>query len=314
MQYTCSLRPGCRSQPISSGLRPLFVVLSLFVLVASVAYARDPAWLQYQRGLAAYDEGELGLALRHFRGALDQQARFPEAEAGVGMILAAEGAFGPALRHLNSALEQSGELRIPDEHFSIRYSIADIHELRGDLREYERTLERIVDEDQEFRAPQRATLRNARRRVFLDNGFDRMLELYRLDSHPSLDAHRLLGAHFLRAGEYNVALEHLLTASLQASTRMITELRRIRPVYEFESLVEFLDEVESDRTLAFLVPEMRYYEILYLLAAASYAVDPDLPHSIHVWQVLADRPSAGIWSRRAHGQLRDPQADALIDY
>ncbi len=294
--------------------QPVLIFLSLFLLVSTGAHGSDPAWLRYQRGLAAYEEGELGLALRHFRGALEQQSRFPEAEAGIGMILAQEGAFGPAIRHLSSALEQANELKIPEEHFRIRYAMAEIHELRGDQREFERTLERIVDEDRNFRSPQQATLRNARRRVFLDNGFDRMVELYRLEPHPSLDAHRLLGAHYLRSGEYSAAFEHLLTASLQASTRLIAELRNTRPVYEYDNLNEFLDNIESDRNLTFLSSEMRYYEILYLLAAASYGVRPDLPHSTDLWQVLVDTPSAGIWSRRAGGQLRDPRADALIDY
>ncbi|TVR90148.1 MAG: hypothetical protein EA428_09000 [Spirochaetaceae bacterium] len=299
---------------MSRSCQRVLIILSLFILAATVAHAADPAWLRYQRGLAAYEEGELGLALRHFRGALEQQARFPEAEAGIGMILAQEGAFGPAIRHLSSALEQANELQIPEEHFRIRYTMAEIHELQGDRREYERTLERIVDEDRNFRSPQQATLRNARRRVFLDNGFDRMLELYRLEPHPSLDAHRLLGVHYLRSGEYSAAFEHLLTASLQASTRMIAELRHTRPVYEYDNLHEFLDKIESDRTLAYLVSEMRYYELLYLLAAASYGVAPDLQHSTDLWQILVERPSAGIWSRRAHGQLRDPRANALIDY
>lgn len=314
MQHSYAQRRYCRSVPVWSGVRPFFIVLSLVFLVVSGAFANDPPWLEYQRGLAAYDEGELGVALRHFRAALDQQTTFPEAEAGIGMILAQEGAFGPAVRHLSSALEQANELQIPEERFRIRYTLADIHELRGDEREYERTLERIIDEDQEFRDPQQETLRNARRRVFFDNGFDRMVELYRLDPHPSLDAHRLLGVFFLRSGQYNDALEHLLAAALQAITRMITQLRQIHPVYEYDSLGELLEEIESDRNLAFLVSELRYYEILYLLAAASYGVDPDLPHSRNLWQVLADRPSAGIWSRRAGGQLRDPRADALIDY
>jgi len=286
----------------------------MFILSGPLAFANDPAWLQYQRGLSAYDEGELGIALRHFRGALEQRPEFPEAEAGIGMILAQEGAFGPALVHLKSALDKANALRIPDEHFRIRYIIAEIHDLQGETREYERTLERIVAEDIDFRSPQRESLRTARQRIFMVDGFDRMLELYRVDLHPSLDAHRLLGAHYLRSREYSTALDHLLAASLQASTRMISELRHIRPVYEYGNLGELLGNIESDRSLSFLISEMRYYEIIYLLADATYGVNPELSHSTDLWQILHERPSAGIWSRRARGQLRDPRADALIDY
>ncbi|MCA1755694.1 MAG: hypothetical protein LC641_13570 [Spirochaeta sp.] len=284
------------------------------MLAGTIAFANDPAWLQYQRGLSAFDEGELGIALRHFRGALERRPEFPEAEAGIGMILAQEGAFGPALVHLNSALDQASSFQIPDEHFRIRYTIAGIHELQGHVREYERTLERIIDEDIDFRSPQQESLRTARQRIFMVDGFDRMLELYRVDLHPSLDAHRLLGVHYLRSREYSAALDHLLTASLQASTRMISELRHIRPVYEYSNLGELLGNIESDRSLGFLIAEMRYYEIIYLLADATYGVNPELPHATYLWQILHERPSAGIWSRRASGQLRDPRADALIDY
>ena len=106
----------------------LLAAAILFFAGSFHAYAQEegvyelPAWLVLEYGKKAFQERELGIALRYAREALEKKAGFyPEAEILIGDVFAAEGNLQLAVSQYTKALEDSRQLYILQEKYHILY-------------------------------------------------------------------------------------------------------------------------------------------------------------------------------------------------
>ena len=275
----------------------------------------EPAWLHYERGMSLFRQREFGRAVQEFRAAIEKGNPYPEAQAGIGMVFQAEGSTDLAERQYREALSDERFFRNPEYRYTIRYRLAELYRLEQRRSQYQEALKAIVADDPIFASSENESLRESYERTLLEDGFNRLLVLYRQEeARFALRAHRDLGTFLVRTGRYTEALQHLTFAALKTATTLVQEMREERFEYEFQSLSALLDDLQGIDRLEDYVDYTSLHEILYYLAAAVYGTQPSSATWQELWGSLAEHEPAGQWADRARSQLQNPELEPLLNY
>jgi tetratricopeptide (TPR) repeat protein len=208
-----------------------------------------PPWLILEYGKKAFMEREYGVALRYAREAIEKRAYFyPEAEILIGDVFEAEGNIELAIEQYEKALENAKQLYIQDEKYEVYYKLAELYD-NGYLsgigtnpeQKYREILETILEDDEEYTDAAESNLGDALVNTLEEDGFDRLVILYRLNSDFSLEAHSRFGRIHLDNGEYKQAALHFIFVVLSVISKAIEELQFHDPEYEFESSESFFE-------------------------------------------------------------------------
>jgi len=208
-----------------------------------------PPWLILEYGKKAFREREYGVALRYAREAIEKSAYFyPEAEILIGGVFEAEGNIELAIEQYEKALNNAKQLYIQDEKYEVYYKLAEMYN-NGYLsgignnpeQKYRETLETILEDDEEYTDAAESNLGDALVNTLEEEGFDRLVILYRLNSDFSLEAHSRYGRIYLDTGEYKQAALHFTFVVLSVVSKAIEELQFHDPEYEFESSESFFE-------------------------------------------------------------------------
>ena len=210
-----------------------------------------PPWLILEYGKKAFEEREYGVALRYAREAIEKTAHFyPEAEILIGDVFEAEGNIELAIEQYEKALnnDNAKQLYIQDEKYEVYYKLAEIYYQKyqqesgtGNKERYRGILEKILEDDNEYNETMESNLKTALVRTLKQSGLDRLVILYRLNSHFSLEAHSRLGKLNLDDGEYDQAALHFIFVVLSIISKAIEELKFHDPEYEFERSEAFFE-------------------------------------------------------------------------
>ena len=287
--------------------------LLVLVSVASNTFAESPAWVLYERGVRLAAENRPDEALVLFRAAIARRGPFPEAEAAIGDVFRGEAAFELAVRQYNRALEFESAFAVPDDRFTVRYKLAELHYATRDFRAYESVLRRITDLDPAFSGPDVASLRESYRTTITTRGFDQLTRLYRIDDGFSWRAHSELGVFYVETGRYEQALSHLIYSTLMTVTPVIEEIRRREVDYEFTTVSALLRDIARFPALARFAADRELYKNLHFLANSLYGVVEWRDHIRSLWAAVSTAPNAGEWAARASEQLRSPRLEIRID-
>lgn len=269
----------------------------------------EPFWLLLERGRKEMEEGEFGTALYLFTKALDQRPLFPEAEMALGDVFLAEGEKELARRQYEKAVEARDALLIPDDIYALRYRMADLHRLDGDYPELERALVAVLQEDQAYYREVYLRLGDRYLGKYLEEGLDRLLELYRLERRPERRAHLELADLYYRAGEREARpVMHRLFAVVIVLSDGIAEYLNFDPLFQFRDLEEFLRLAARRESVADYFTAAGLYEQLYYLAVSTHAAGREA-RAREVWALLEDLEAAGRYGDLASRQLLSPWVD-----
>ena len=289
------------------------LLLGLFVILGAPAQSLEPAWLQIARADKLAADGDFGVAIQLYREALTLDPGCPEALFGLARAFKAVNDYLVAEEYLRDAMAAADNLMVPAVRYVISYELADLYRVQRKFSDYERTLFEIVALAAAEPASPRSTDPPAEtlQTVFLENGLDRVLILYRLEEDGGTRARGQLCELLIGLGRYDRAAEHGLVAVVQQLSTVIEAVIERDPGYEFETVLGALTNAEIyPETRAYLV-ETSLYGNLYFLGSALFA-DGNSEAARSVWRLLLVLPRTGKWSERARIQLADPQREPLL--
>jgi len=301
------------------------MVCAIFFVSAQTAGAQQteqPLWLQMDRGVALFDEGRLGDALKIFRDVVQRDSSFGNAHMWIGHILAAEGEYEAAVKKYEDALRPGCSFFPGSERVEAYYSLAEISLILGDLDGSRTYLDKVLDLGREEQLP--PSRRSAMIRKFIEEGPDKTLELYRLKDKAVRRAYQMYGELELREGRYEEALEHLLLSIMTSLSLVIDNRMHNDPEYVFiqDDLNPGVRRFYTENTARLVVESRRYGDIdeyftsvglfrqLFLLGMALLGIDePEKAQDI--WLIVTDNREAGIWFEFAQRQISGPDMKLL---
>jgi len=191
---------------------------------------------------------------------------YPEAEYWKGRVFFVEGELSLAELQYKRAYSMIPSLEIPDELYTILYSMAELYDAHSDFVAWENVMKGIVESnDKDIDA----FLREAMMATLLDDGFNRFMTLYRLKPSYSLDANAELASFYLERGRAP-ALMHAAVAVNMALTRAIAMLELKDRNYSWTSLEEFLQMSAQRKDIAAHLEEAGLPRMLLILADSLY--------------------------------------------
>lgn len=296
------------------------VLLAVFIIGSSHINAIDvdssPGWLVFEKGKQLFDSEDYGDALYHFRKARETFGDSPEVEYWIGRVFEAEGEYMLAKKQYETALEVKRLLLVPDDVLSIRHRLAKVYFAVGDFAAYSGQLEAIIEYDSierkktdvlEFKPRMLAD-------VLVQRGYDKLLELYRIDDHGGLSSYYDLGVYKYRTGFFEFGAEYLTFAVILTCTTMIEYLIHLDPEYRFTTLSKLLADALRNKTLSDYLNAVDAFGQLYALGAALYEAGeaPKMRIAANLWRIVSDQDVTGRWSEKATRQLQSPFQDDFM--
>jgi len=289
----------------------LLAVLAV-VRVSGQAGGGEPAWVVYQQGLEAFRKGDFGQALKVVKQLSETYGEIPEAHLLQARVYEQEGEYQLAEKYYNRALELRKQLYVLEDKYTILYRLAEIYRIQKRYRDFEIVLLEILKDQDSFSNPRYARLRDSYVRTISDDGFDRLVTLYRMKADFSQKAHSELGILYCRTGRSYQAVLNLVFAILPTVTTVIDELKQHDPDFSFKGFATTLDMASRRQYLAEYLLDADFYKNTYYLASALYA------HGIKaearsLWKIVSEY-GQGEWKTRSRSQLLSPQSEPLILY
>ena len=279
---------------------------------------------------------------------------YPEAEYWIGEVYRIEGELRLALIQYRRAYEMRANLEDPGFSASLQYKIGSVLLTRQEYTEMEKAYLAIINEydtlwinsreaentrttanrtDSERTQPlpyaqaSASFATTAMRRILVNDGIGRFLELYRYNNTLVENAHRQLGFFFV-VTQRPSAQEHLMYAFLIQNTIIIEEITRrqfdfslsagteVHRRHHIENsareLILISEEIKKYPNLQSYVNEVEYYKTAYYLAASLFR-NNNTPTALTIWEFLASQPQAGEWHSRSVQQLRSPRMEPRVD-
>ena len=272
----------------------------------------EPAWLLYQQGLEEFRKGEYGSAVKIVKKLIETYGEIPEAQLLQAQVYEQEGEYLLAEKFYNRAYEQRKQLYILEEKYTILYRLAEIYKIQKRYRDYENLLLEILKDHDIFANPKFSRLRDMYVRTLTDDGFDRLVSLYRLKADFSLKAHADLGILYCRTGRSYQAILHLLLAELATISTVVDELKQHDPEFNYQNLGDTLALAKKREYLADYLKENDFDRNLYFLAASLFA--HGVPSEAKaLWKITVEIGSSE-WKNRSKNQLAKPRPEPLIAY
>lgn len=191
---------------------------------------------------------------------------YPEAEYWKGRVFFVEGELSLAELQYKRAYAMLPSLEIPDELYTILYSMAELYEAGSDFVAWEQVMKGIVESNDkdidEF-------LRNSMMTTLLDDGFNRFMTLYRIKPSYSLEANAELASFYLERGR-SPALLHATIAVNMTLTRAIAMMEVKSRTYTWKSLDDFLEMAALRKDISAHLQEAGLPRLLLTLADSLY--------------------------------------------
>jgi len=293
----------------------LLLVITTFPLTA-VDVENSPGWLILEKGKQLFDAGEYGDAMFYFRKAHQSLGASPEVEYWIGRVFEAEGEYTLAAQQYETAVEKRRLLLVPGEELAIRHRLAEVYATERDFKAYADELEAIIGYDTSKRIGARAIVFEPRTiaDVLADRGYNKLLELYRIEDYGALGTYYDLGIYEYRSGLFEAAVEHLAYSFTITYTTVIKHLIFLDPEFRFVSLTELLREAMRIEKVADYIYRADAFGQMYALGTALYETGELLKREIarDLWRTVIDYDEQGWWREKAARQLQSPFSDDFM--
>jgi len=300
-------------------------LVALLFFTTAFLYSQDtplPQWLKMEQGIKSYDEGQLGSALSIFRTIAEDDPQYANVHMWIGHVFTAEGEYIAAMEKYKDALSDERNFFPQSERINAYYSLAEVARRLEDWDSMRTYLQAVVDEAEIDPLP--AERVEAMRNKFLNEGPDKLLELYRINDKPVRAAYEQLGLLALQQENYRSALQNLLLSVTTSLSLAIEVLQDRDPEYVFVQyeMNPGLELFFTRNTALLLkdsidVPHIKeyfnsvgLYRQLYLLALAMLANDAE-DGAKKIWTLVAAHPEAGKWANLSRNQLGSPSLDVV---
>ncbi len=271
-----------------------FVCILLLMIFATPFFAvaqekeiyQLPSWLILEYGRKAYEEREYGVALRYAREALEKQnGYYPEAEILIGDVFDAEGNKDLAIRQYEKALDMSKQLYVLNEKYEIFYKLGNIYFDR-DSTAYEKTLQTILEDDEMYKRAVRTDLGMKMISMLMEEGLNKLLVLYRLQSYHSLEAHSALGRLYYEQDQYQKAALHFIFSVVTVFSRCIEEYKLYDPEYIYEDAVLLFELTKRYEAVQEYLRDTHLFLNLYLLGKTMEALNGKTELIKEIWDIV----------------------------
>jgi hypothetical protein len=162
------------------------------------------------------------------------------------------------------------------------------------------------------------------KRTFLEQGPDKLLELYRMEEKRVRHAYAYSGLYAFEQGEYERAAEQLILStciSLSLAIEAVRgqeydyafiqeELPVRRNVFHVENTARFLRNADKREYIREYFSSISFYRELFVLGAALYGMGRSEAAEA-LWLLVAEHREAGRWSNLARVQLAEPNLQAI---
>ncbi|TFG84879.1 MAG: hypothetical protein E4H20_01900 [Spirochaetales bacterium] len=248
----------------------------------------------------------LGDSIKALGDAVRLLVSYPEAEFWKGKVFFIEGEFALAEKQFERAFDMRESLDVASERYTILYQLADLYEAKSNVADWERTMNRILDDENIGQATLiDEALRKAMRNTLTSTGFDRFMTLYRLPLSFSFKANAELAEFYLDRGRTQALISAAVAVNMVLS-RAIELLKAWSGDYVWVGLDDFLAKARSRREVSDYL-ELQDIERLLLVLADSMYVANAREQAKLVWRTLAK--SARIpYGPEATRRLTDPDS------
>lgn len=281
-----------------------------------------PVWLSLEEAKRHFAEGTYGSALRRFRDILERDPDNANAHLWIGHVFFAEGQYGAAEEKYRDAIRFEDNFYPYGLRFEALYSLAELARLQGKDEEFGAVMRQIIEEGSAN--PLSEQRRGAMLRTFLEQGPDKLLELYRMREKRVRYAYASLGLHAFEQQEYEAAVEHLMLSTCISLSLAIETVRREEFDYSFiqeelpvgetvfsvQNTRRFLQNARQRQYLSDYFNGISFYREIFVLGAALYGADYR-EEAQSMWLLAAEHREAGMWSTLAREQLANPDLQAV---
>ncbi|MBN2534993.1 MAG: hypothetical protein JXB88_19080 [Spirochaetales bacterium] len=295
----------------------IFIVFTIFMFIQVFIYPaeqEEPVWVIVEKGKAELRKKEYGNALTYFKAAISIKEEYPEVYILIGDIY--KMSDNPiAEEYYRQAYDLRLFFELPLEKYSALYKLVTLYKSEKNYRLYEEYLYKALQEDKKYLSEYFDQYKNDFYTIFTSKGLDRLLVLYRITGYEHvITAHSELGWYNYKTGMYKDSVIHYLFALVGVISEAFEEVRRIKPLYEYSTMTDFLKTAFAfQHVRRYLVEESDIFKLLYYLACAEYAQEKDYILSRELWQIIVENPVSNEYINRAKMQIRSPAVEPLID-
>ncbi len=253
--------------------------------------------LEY-RSLASLDD-----SIASLRTHVNLLARYPEAEYWKGRVFFVEGELALADLQYQRAYSMRDSLEIPEERYTVLYSMAEIYQARSDFVAWENIMQSILNGGEPGTEANDAGidpyLREAMMSTLVESGFDRFMTLYRLEPSNTLAANTALATYYLERGRAAASL-HAAIAANMSFTRILSMIQAKDREYSWKGLDDFLVKVSARKDIAAYLQSSDIPALMLALADSLY-IAGSRKHAAQLWRFTA---ATGIMPFRATAETR----------
>ena len=238
---------------------------------------------------------------------MQAQKAFPESDFLSGKIYEAEGETELAFSFYGKALDSKSFLDVPDERFTIMYSMADIAKNMGNKGAWEKYLLLIPMEDPVFGKPgeESLTLSAMIRTIKAEKTTDKFFYSFRHSNFVALKAYQDLASFYFydSKGRIDRALPVAVLAASISVTELSTVLSRSDFDYEYQSLTDLMIRIGKNANITSWAHDKKIWDSFLLLAAILYD-DGEKSQANSIWSVVSKYcPDAAV-ARKAADSLK----------
>lgn len=201
---------------------------------------------------------------------LKERIAFPEADYITGRIYFIQGEYKQAMSFFEKAYKKINLLEIPDERFSIIYSIADTAGLLGQHDMQEKYLLLVLTEDPTFGSTvlESSKLKAMVNTIIKEKTTDKFFRLYRVNKEIALKAYRDLSKIYIEAGNKKRSLTTSALAANIAITTLSEMLAKADFSYTYSNFKDVLIRTGKHINIKQWAEEKKLWEVFINFADA----------------------------------------------
>jgi tetratricopeptide (TPR) repeat protein len=274
----------------------------------------DESWVIFEKGKENFRNKEYGLALASFKEAISVRKNYPEAEIAIGDVYATSSEYRLAESQYRKAIKQKSFFEYPEKIYIALYRLVDLYKRENNNKLLEETLLAILGEDKDYYGNAYLKYKDVFPKLFLSQGPDRVLVLYRMPVKPFfLKSLTELALYYYKHGRFEQSMMHSLLSLVTISSVTLGELRNEDPLYQLTSLESLLDSAFAyDGIREYLTDRADVFTILYYLANTSYTLGK-YSYAKKLWGIVARNKYSTVFREKARNQLSTPVIEEYVD-
>jgi len=239
-------------------------------------------------------------SMQRFMDYIKERIAFPEADYITGRIYSIQGEYRQAMAYYEKAYKKVNLLEIPDERFSIIYSIADTAGLLGMHDMQEKYLLLVITEDPTFGSTvlESNKLKSMLGSLTKEKTTDKFFRLYRVNKEIALKAYNDLSRLYLEAGNAKRSLATSALAANIAITRLSDMLSKADFSYTYSDFKDVLKRTGKNATIKQWAEDRKLWDV-FINFADSLEASGHNPQAIDMYHKIAESIPSLDYSQRA---------------